>query len=184
MNRRLYRSRTDTILGGVAAGLASYLNADPALVRIAWAILVPLTGGAALIAYIVGWIVVPAAHVVVGVNYLSADADRAGSIGSELSSSFHDFSTTADLRLAIFRWHRLEPFVGAGIGVHFLGNDIAGDGTLHERYSGTKLGAQFFGGTAIDLTSDRTWSGYLELRRIEVPHVGRTTVRLGAFVRI
>lgn len=59
MNRRLYRSRTDTILGGVAAGLANYLNTDPALVRIAWAILVPLTGGAALIAYIVGWIVVP-----------------------------------------------------------------------------------------------------------------------------
>jgi phage shock protein PspC (stress-responsive transcriptional regulator) len=59
MNRRLYRSRTDTVLGGVAAGLAVYLNADPALVRIAWAILVPLTGGAAFLAYIVGWIVVP-----------------------------------------------------------------------------------------------------------------------------
>jgi len=63
MNRRLYRSRTDTILGGVAAGLASYLNTDPALVRIAWAILVPLTGGAALIAYIVAWIVVPEAPI-------------------------------------------------------------------------------------------------------------------------
>jgi phage shock protein C len=59
MNRRLYRSRTDTILGGLAAGVANYLNADPALVRIAWAILIPLTGGAALLAYIVGWIVVP-----------------------------------------------------------------------------------------------------------------------------
>lgn len=59
MNRRLYRSRTDTILGGVAAGLATYLNTDPALVRIAWAILVPLTGGAAFLAYIVAWIVVP-----------------------------------------------------------------------------------------------------------------------------
>jgi phage shock protein C len=59
MNRRLYRSRTDTVLGGVAAGLAAYLNADPALVRIAWAILVPLTGGAAFLAYIVAWIVVP-----------------------------------------------------------------------------------------------------------------------------
>ena len=58
MNRRLYRSRTDTILGGVAAGLANYLNADPALVRIAWAILVPLTGGAAFLAYVVGWIVI------------------------------------------------------------------------------------------------------------------------------
>jgi phage shock protein C len=59
MNRRLYRSRTDTVLGGVAAGLATYLNTDPALVRIAWAILVPITGGAAFLAYIVAWIVIP-----------------------------------------------------------------------------------------------------------------------------
>lgn len=59
MNRRFYRSRTDTILGGVAAGLANYLNADPALVRIAWALLTPLTGGAAFVAYVVAWIIVP-----------------------------------------------------------------------------------------------------------------------------
>jgi phage shock protein C len=58
MSRRLTRSR-DAIVGGVAAGVANWLRADPALVRIAWAILVPLTGGAALLAYIVAWIVVP-----------------------------------------------------------------------------------------------------------------------------
>ena len=132
----------------------------------------------------IGSIVIPAARVVLGVNYLHAEVDRPGSIGPELESSFHDFSTTADLRLTLFRWRRLEPFVGAGIGAHFLGNDIAGDESLRARYRGTKFGAQFFGGTAIDITSDRTWSGYLELRRMEVPHVGRTTVRLGAFVRI
>lgn len=63
MSRRLYRSRTDTILGGVASGLAAYLDTDPALVRIAWALLVPLTGGAALVAYILAWIVVPEAPV-------------------------------------------------------------------------------------------------------------------------
>ena len=59
MNKRLYRSRTDTVIGGVASGLATYLDADPALVRIAWAILIVVTGGAALIVYIVCWIVVP-----------------------------------------------------------------------------------------------------------------------------
>jgi phage shock protein C len=58
MDRRLTRSR-DAMIGGVAAGLANWLRADPALVRIAWALLVPLTGGAALLAYIVAWIVVP-----------------------------------------------------------------------------------------------------------------------------
>lgn len=61
MNRRLYRSRSDTVLGGVAAGLADYLNIDPALVRIAWAILVLVTGGGALLAYIVAWVIVPTA---------------------------------------------------------------------------------------------------------------------------
>ena len=59
MNRRLYRSRSDTVIGGVAAGVANYLNADPALIRITWAILVVVTSGAALLVYIVCWIVVP-----------------------------------------------------------------------------------------------------------------------------
>lgn len=61
MNRRWVRSRTDRVLGGVAAGLADYLNADPALVRIAWALLAIVTGGAGFLAYIVAWIVVPEA---------------------------------------------------------------------------------------------------------------------------
>ena len=59
MNRRLYRSRSDSMIGGVAAGLAAYLNSDPALVRIVWAILVVVTGGAALVVYIIAWVVVP-----------------------------------------------------------------------------------------------------------------------------
>lgn len=58
MNRKLTRSR-DALVGGVAAGVAKWMNADPALVRIAWALLVPLTSGGALLAYIVAWIVVP-----------------------------------------------------------------------------------------------------------------------------
>ena len=76
MTRRLYRSRTDTVLGGVAAGLAHYLNADPALVRIAWAILVPITGGAAFLAYIVAWIVVPE-EPVAATSAAEGDADAA-----------------------------------------------------------------------------------------------------------
>jgi phage shock protein C len=59
MNDRLYRSRDDRILAGVAAGLADHLNIDPTIVRVAWLILVPLTGGLALLAYIVMAIIVP-----------------------------------------------------------------------------------------------------------------------------
>ena len=58
MKRRLTRSR-NAMIGGVAAGVAEWLNIDPAIVRIAWAILVPLTSGAALLAYLVAWALLP-----------------------------------------------------------------------------------------------------------------------------
>jgi len=59
MNRRLYRSTTDSILGGVAGGVADYLDADPSIVRIIWAILAVVTGGIFVVLYVVMWIVVP-----------------------------------------------------------------------------------------------------------------------------
>lgn len=59
MNRRLYRSRTDTVIGGVAAGLATYLNTDPALVRVGWVVLALVTNGVGLLAYLVCWVAIP-----------------------------------------------------------------------------------------------------------------------------
>jgi phage shock protein C len=59
MSRRLYRSRDDRMLAGVAGGLAELWDADPSLVRVIWVILVPLTGGFALLAYIIMAFVVP-----------------------------------------------------------------------------------------------------------------------------
>jgi len=56
---RLYRSRDDRILAGVAGGLAENLDVDPSIIRIVWALLVFLTGGIALLVYIVMAIVVP-----------------------------------------------------------------------------------------------------------------------------
>lgn len=59
MNRRLYRSRTDSVLGGVAGGLAEYMDVDPSIVRIVWAVLAIVSGGLLFLLYIVMWIVVP-----------------------------------------------------------------------------------------------------------------------------
>ena len=89
MNRRLYRSRSDTMLGGVASGLATYLNADPALVRIAWAVLIPLTGGIAFLAYIVGWVVIPEepAGVVGGGDPTDGSATDAGEAAPSATAS-------------------------------------------------------------------------------------------------
>ena len=59
MTDRLYRSRDDRMLAGVAGGLAEMLDADPSLIRIVWALLIVLTGGLALIVYVIMAIVVP-----------------------------------------------------------------------------------------------------------------------------
>lgn len=58
--KRLTKSH-DRKLGGVAGGIAEYFDTDPTIVRILWvvALLVGPLGGAALIAYVVMWIIVP-----------------------------------------------------------------------------------------------------------------------------
>ena len=59
--RRLYRSRTDRMIGGVAGGLANYLGIDPILSRLIWVAL--LFTGAGFLIYIVAWIEIGRAHV-------------------------------------------------------------------------------------------------------------------------
>src|SRR3972149_6092116 len=59
MDDRLYRSRDERMIAGVAGGLAERLDLDPSLVRIIWAVLVLPTGFLALLVYVVMAIVVP-----------------------------------------------------------------------------------------------------------------------------
>lgn len=61
MNRRLYRSQRESVMGGVAGGVAEYFDLDPAIVRVVWALLAIITGGVFFILYIVMWVVVPLA---------------------------------------------------------------------------------------------------------------------------
>ena len=57
--KRLYRSTTNKVIGGVAGGLGDYLDIDPVLIRIAFVVTVFL-GGAGFLAYIIAWIIIPA----------------------------------------------------------------------------------------------------------------------------
>lgn len=60
-SRRFNRDVNDKILGGVCSGLANYLDVDPALVRIVFAILTLGGWGLGLALYVLLWIFVPAA---------------------------------------------------------------------------------------------------------------------------
>jgi phage shock protein C len=55
--RRIYRSRDDRIIGGVAGGVADYLAVDPVLVRLAFVAL--MFAGIGILLYLVAWVIVP-----------------------------------------------------------------------------------------------------------------------------
>jgi phage shock protein C len=83
MDDRLYRSVDDRMLAGVAGGVAERLDADPSIIRVVWALLVVLTGGVALVAYVVMAFVVPEAPDDRPVGPSSVEPGRAGLASAE-----------------------------------------------------------------------------------------------------
>jgi phage shock protein C len=61
-SQRLTRSNTDRIIGGVAGGIANYLNVDPTLVRLGFVLLV--FTGVPIWLYLVLWAVLPTENTV------------------------------------------------------------------------------------------------------------------------
>ena len=57
MNKKLYRNTSDKMIAGVCSGLAEYLNVDPTIIRLIWA-LVALSG-AGVVAYLIAAIIIP-----------------------------------------------------------------------------------------------------------------------------
>jgi phage shock protein PspC (stress-responsive transcriptional regulator) len=52
------RPRGNRKIAGVCAAVANYFDLDPTLVRVVWLILI-IFGGTGLLAYLIGWIVIP-----------------------------------------------------------------------------------------------------------------------------
>lgn len=59
MNKKLQRSSTDSMLGGVCGGLANYFDFDPTLVRVAYVLLSVCTAFGGVLAYILLMIIMP-----------------------------------------------------------------------------------------------------------------------------
>jgi phage shock protein C len=69
-SRRLYRNPNDKIIGGVCSGVANYFDIDPVIVRLVFAIMF-FTAGIGLLAYILAWIIIPAAKTPEDLRYMS-----------------------------------------------------------------------------------------------------------------
>ena len=58
MNKKLTRSNSNIMIGGVAAGIADYLNVDPVLIRLLF-VLAALFGGHGILIYFILWLIMP-----------------------------------------------------------------------------------------------------------------------------
>jgi phage shock protein C len=66
-HKKLTLSATDSKLGGVCGGIAEYLDVDPTIVRLIWVALSVVPGGlvGGALAYLLAWIIIPKAPVLV-----------------------------------------------------------------------------------------------------------------------
>jgi phage shock protein C len=58
VKKRLYKSRKDKVIDGVASGIADYLGIDPVIARLIFVALI-FAGGSGFIIYIIGMFIIP-----------------------------------------------------------------------------------------------------------------------------
>ncbi len=73
MQKRLMRSQTDKMLGGVCGGLADYFLIDPVIVRLIF-VLITITTGLGILFYPVLWLIMPKAPIGIGPDSLASSA--------------------------------------------------------------------------------------------------------------
>ena len=112
MANRLYRSESDRVLGGVCAGLGSFLGIDPVFIRIffiVWTVL----GEFSVLIYFLLWVIVP--------SDTSTEADGAFQM-NDLGARFHQMGREIS-EIARQPNSELIIFTGVGLiawGVYYL----------------------------------------------------------------
>ncbi len=76
--KRLYRSRDQRVIAGVCGGMAKYFNIDTVIMRVIWLLLL-LTAGGGLIAYLVCWFIIPNEPLIPSADKPQADDATSGS---------------------------------------------------------------------------------------------------------
>jgi len=95
-NKRLYRDTESMVFGGVCSGLSHYLKMDKILVRILFIILIVVTSGAAIPAYIILWIAVPKARTTSQRLEMKGEEINVGSIGKSVKEDFSEMKDHSD----------------------------------------------------------------------------------------
>jgi len=67
MSKRIYRSNTERVIGGVCGGVGEYFGVDPTWVRVLFVLSI-FAKGLGLLAYLIAWIVIPREPTAAGVE--------------------------------------------------------------------------------------------------------------------
>jgi len=133
MERRLYRSRSDRMLGGVCGGLAKYFDMDPTIVRVI-AVLLVFANGVGIVAYVIMAIVVPleGSKVTTPREVVEENVEEMKEIASELGREVRRRRNALGITLIVigilfllgsfnlfwwFEWGRFWPLIIVAIGV-------------------------------------------------------------------
>jgi phage shock protein PspC (stress-responsive transcriptional regulator) len=121
--KRLYRSTSDRTLGGVAGGLARYLEIDPLFVRLAFAVM-GLMNGIGVLIYGIMWLVVPdeTMRELSGEEVIRANIEdfkqQVLRLGTRLQSGSQGGTLVAFLLIGVGVWYlvrNLFPAIPAGV---------------------------------------------------------------------
>lgn len=83
--KRITRSQSDSMIGGVCGGLGKYFGIDATLVRLVF-VLLTLAGGSGVLIYFILWIVIPREDMADGQTHLDSQefSRRANQMGQEM----------------------------------------------------------------------------------------------------
>jgi phage shock protein PspC (stress-responsive transcriptional regulator) len=112
-SKRLYRSRTHRVFGGVAGGLADYFNIDVILARLLF-VIVFFAGGGGFIIYIILWIITPEEPLI------TPPPSSSGGGGSESHTNNPDISDAEIVNIEKQDNSNNRPFI-LGIGLILIG---------------------------------------------------------------
>ena len=130
---RLYRDTSDKMIGGVCAGIANYMNVDPAIIRLLFAIITFGGFGMGFLIYILLWIILPSRDLdtYVGKRLFRNPEDRIiGGVAGGLAAYFNRHNAWT-IRLIFIAPLLLNIFLGVINGIfspwvyHFRPVDVA-----------------------------------------------------------
>ncbi len=153
--KRLYRSRTNKMIGGVAGGLADYFNVDVILMRLLFVVIF-FAGGGGILIYIILWIIMPLQpynHVGSNLNYQQEPGvhnEKKSEVVNNNNKSFIVGVSLIILGLLFlfntmfpqFHFKQLWPLVLVLVGAMIILNDsgVKGEGDTNQNAQGPSTG--------------------------------------------